>query len=315
MAPTTASPDAAAADTGAVATPPPDEGVFASTMRELGFDQYVQQVSPMLTEYGVRAVGAIVFLLLALWFARWVAGVARKALDRAGIEKTLAEFLSRVSRIVILIIAAVTCLSIFGVPSTMFATAIGAGGLAVGLALQGSLTNIAAGAMLAIFRPFKLGDVVVLSGHTGIVAEIDLFTTRIDTFDNRRIILPNNQVFGTIIENITHNKARRADIDVGVEYSADVDQTRAVLERAALAVPGRVSDPTPAVVLIGFGDSSVNWQVRVWVPTPDFLVARQAIAREVKYALDRAGIGIPFPQRVVHLAGSDGAKRAGLAVS
>ena len=200
-----------------------------------------------------------------------------------------------------LIIAAVTCLSIFGVPSTMFATAIGAGGLAIGLALQGSLSNIAAGAMLAIFRPFKLSDVVVLSDHTGTVSEIDLFTTRLDTFDNRRIIIPNSQVFGKVIENITHNKVRRAEVKVGVDYSADPDETRKVLMAAAQGVPGRATEPEPAVVLDAFGDSSVNWIVRVWAPTPDFLKVRDAANREVWYALAKAKIGIPFPQRVLHI--------------
>lgn len=310
MAPTTA-PSGGDAETAAASTQSSsDQGFFGSLIHDVGVDEYVAKVSPLLTEYGVRAIGAIVFLLLSLWAARWASKATRRALDRAGIEATLAAFLSKVARIVILVIAAVTCLSIFGVPSTMFATAIGASGLAVGLALQGSLTNIAAGAMLAIFRPFKISDVVVLSGHTGTVAEIDLFTTRIDTFDNRRIILPNNQVFGAIIENITHNPVRRADVDVGVDYSADVDKTRSVLEQAAKSVPGRVNDPEPMVVLSGFGDSAVNWQVRVWSPTPDFLQVRQATAREIKYALDKAGIGIPFPQRVVRVIGSGPEKPA-----
>lgn len=307
MAQTPSPSDVAATDAADTTQAPASEGgLFDSTMRDLGLDDYVQQVSPLLTEYGVRAVGAIVFLLIAIWFARWVAGVTRRALDRAGIEATLAAFLSKVTRITIMVIAVVTCLSIFGVPSTMFATAIGAGGLAIGLALQGSLTNIAAGAMLAIFRPFKLGDIVVLSGYTGTIAEIDLFTTRMDTFDNRRIILPNNQIFGAIIENISHNKVRRTDVDVGVEYSADIDETRQVLERAALSVPGRAPEPLPSVVLSGFGESSVNWQVRVWTVPPDFLAVRQATAREIKYALDQAGIGIPFPQRVLHMADQRG---------
>ncbi len=284
---------------------PARAGVVSSAFERLGVGGYMDRISPLLTEYGVRALGAIVFLLLALWCARRAGVFVRKSLDKARIEATLAGFLASATRIVILILAVVTCLGIFGVPPTMFATAIGAGGLAVGLALQGSLTNISAGAMLAIFRPFKVGDIVAVCGHTGTIKEIDLFTTRLDTFDNRRIIIPNNQVFGSIIENVTHNDVRRADVDVGVEYSADIDRTREVLEGAARGVPGRAAEP-PTVVLGSLGDSSVNWQVRVWAPKGEYLNVRQATVREVKRALEGAGIGIPFPQRVVHVRGAVG---------
>ncbi len=292
----------AASDAALDSAPAGSPGIIRGTLEHLGVDQYVDRVAPLLTEYGVRAAGAVVFLLLSLWVARRVSVITRRSLDKARIEATLAAFLANAARVVILILAVVTCLGIFGVPSTMFATAIGAGGLAIGLALQGSLTNISAGAMLAVFRPFKLGDIVTICGHTGTIREIDLFTTRLDTFDNRRIIIPNNQVFGSIIENNTHNDLRRADIDVGVDYSADLDRTREILERAAGAVPGRAADP-PVVVLKSLGDSSVNWQVRVWTPKTEYLNVRQATVREVKRALDDAGIGIPFPQRVVHVRG------------
>lgn len=272
------------------------------TLHELGVDQYFERISPLLTEYGVRAVGAIVFLIVALFFAKWIANVVRRALERARIEATLVSFLSKTIRIFILVLAVITCLSIFGVPSTMFATTIGAAGLAIGLALQGSLSNIAAGAMLALFRPFRLGDVVVLSDYTGKVIEIDLFTTRLDTGDNRRIIIPNSAVFGKVIENVTYNPVRRAEIKIGVDYAADLDHTRRVLEEAAARVPGRSEDPAPRVVLDSFGDSAVNWSIWVWAPNAEFLNVREATAREAWYALEKAGIGIPFPQRVLHLA-------------
>lgn len=294
-------------DPAATAPPAADApaGRLDAVLNEFGVDGYMERVSPLLTEYGFRAVGAIVFLLFSLWFAKWVGNLVRRGLERGRVEITLVAFLSKAARIAIVVMAVVTCLSIFGVPSTMFATAIGAAGLAIGLGLQGSLSNISAGAMLAIFRPFRIGDVVVLSGHTGKVAEIDLFTTRIDTGDNRRIILPNSEVFGKVIENMTYNPVRRTEFVVGVDYGADLDRTRAVLEEAVQKTPGRAITPAPAVVLSGFGDSAVNWTIWVWAAKADFLSVKQAAAREVWYALEKAGIGIPFPQRVVHFHDMD----------
>jgi small conductance mechanosensitive channel len=143
--------------------------------------------------------------------------------------------------------------------------------------------------------------VINVAGQLGTVNEIELFTTTIDTFDNRRIIIPNSAIFGSVIENISHHPRRRADVDVGVDYSADIDRTREVLERAAASVEGVLEDPAPAVILLGLGASSVDWSVRVWANSDKFGAVKQATTRAVKMALDEAGIGIPFPQMDVHL--------------
>lgn len=274
---------------------------FDAAMRSGDVDQVVGLLTEFLVEYGVRAIGALVFLVVAMIVGRMAGGFVTSALQRAHIELTLAQFLGKIVRILVLVLGVVTCLGIFGVPMTSFAAVIGAAGLGVALALQGSLANVAAGVSLALFRPFRVGDVVVLQGFTGVVKDIDLFTTRMDTFENRRIIIPNGKIFGDVIENITYNPVRRVEVPVGVEYSADLDRTRQVLIAAAEAVPGRVNDPAPTVVLNGLGASSVDWLVRVWCPKDDFLKVKDAATREVKGALDRAGIGIPFPQRVVHM--------------
>jgi small conductance mechanosensitive channel len=187
-------------------------------------------------------------------------------------------------------------LGTFGVKTTSFAAVLGAAGLAVGLALQGTLSNFAAGVMLLIFRPFKVGDTVDIGGKRGKVDEIDIFFTILDTPDNRRFILPNGQVFGAAIENVTFHAIRRADVLVGTDYAADLDETRAVLEAAAALVPGQSPDKPSQVVLVGMGASSIDWEVRVWAPKDTFLDVLQASRRAVKQALDSAGIGIPFPQ-------------------
>jgi len=155
--------------------------------------------------------------------------------------------------------------------------------------------------MLLIFRPYKVGDVVNVAGNLGKVFEIELFTTSIDTFDNRRFIVPNSSIFGAVIENITYHPKRRADIAVGTDYSADIDETREILEAAVRRVPEVLADPEPEVVLQELGGSSVNWQVRGWARNEDFAVAKQGITRAVKIALDDARISIPFPQMDVHV--------------
>lgn len=155
--------------------------------------------------------------------------------------------------------------------------------------------------MLLIFRPFKVGDVVSVSGVTGTVCEIDLFVTTFDTPDNRRIIVPNGSIFGSTIENISHHTTRRVDVAVGSDYGADIDTTREVLLQAAANVEHAHTDPPPSVVLSELGASSIDWTVRVWVDAANYWAVKDALTRAVKYALDQANIGIPFPQMDVHV--------------
>jgi len=252
-------------------------------------------------EGGMRVALVLIILFIALTVAGWASAATRSSLARLRFDPTLAKFISRLARWGILLMAGLSCLSYFGIETTSVAAVIGAAGLAIGLAFQGTLSNFAAGAMLLLFRPFKVGDVVNVAGQVGIVDEISIFTTILDTFDNRRIIIPNGTVFSGTIENITHHSQRRADVDVGVDYAADVDRTREVLTAAAAGVEGTLSDPEPAVILLGLGASSVDWSVRVWANAADFGAVKQATIRAVKNALDEAGIGIPFPQMDVHL--------------
>ncbi|MFG0330842.1 MAG: mechanosensitive ion channel family protein [Phycisphaerales bacterium] len=269
--------------------------------------EYWDQIAPVATTWGIRVLGALVFLIVAWIVAAWIGRTTWRAFERAKLDPTLGRFFSNLAKWGVLVLAGLGCLGIFGIETTSFAAVLAAMGLAIGLAMQGTLGNFSAGVMLLIFRPFKVGQYVTIAGESGTIYEIELFSTTLDTPDNRRLIIPNGSVYGQKIENITYHPRRRADIDVGVEYAADIDQTRAVLEAAANSVEGRLDDPAPQVVLNGLGDSSVNWTVRVWAPTPDFLAVKQATVRAVKIALDDAGIGIPFPQLDVHLdrAGRD----------
>src|SRR5690606_4489773 len=173
--------------------------------------------------------------------------------------------------------------------------------LAVGLAFQGTLGNFAAGAMLLIFRPFKVGDVIRAGGEIGKVTEIELFTTELTTADNRRIIVPNGKIFGDTIENISHHETRRIEVSVGTDYAADTRRTRDILLEATGKVTTLLSDPAPVAVLAELGDSAVSWKVRAWCKSDDYWGALEALTEEVKLSLDAAKIGIPYPQLDVHL--------------
>ncbi|QDS97451.1 mechanosensitive ion channel family protein [Adhaeretor mobilis] len=251
--------------------------------------------------YGLRAAFVLVLMVLAWTLSSWASSLVRTAMRRVKFDETLTKFLAKLVRWIILLLAGLTCLSYFGVETTSFAAVIGAAGLAIGLAFQGTLSNFAAGAMLLIFRPYKVGDVVNVAGNIGKVFEIELFTTSIDTFDNRRFIIPNSEIFGATIENITFHPRRRAEVAVGTDYAADLDHTREVLEAAVRRVPEVLADPEPEVVLQELGGSSVNWSVRGWARNDDFSKTKQGITRAVKLALDEAQISIPFPQMDVHL--------------
>jgi small conductance mechanosensitive channel len=269
---------------------------WAMNYQKLGLDEWTF----VGMYYGTRVLFVFILMTLAWTASSWASGAVRAALTRVKFDETLTIFLAKLVRWLILLLVTLTCLSYFGVETTGFAAVIGAAGLAIGLAFQGTLSNFSAGAMLLIFRPYKVGDEVNVAGYTGTVREIELFTTAIDTPDNRRVVVPNSSIFGAVIENITHHAVRRASVDVGTAYNADIDETRRVLERAVRTVPLIVTEPAPAVVLTELGASSVNWSVRGFARREQYGEAKQALIRAVKVALDQAGIGIPFPQMEIH---------------
>lgn len=255
----------------------------------------------LVTAYAIPALKALLILLAGFVVAGWVRGATRRGLERARVEPTVSAFTGNLARWGVLALALVAVLGMFGVETASFAVVIGAMGLAIGLALQGTLGNAASGFMLLIFRPFKVGDVVNAAGVTGKVIEVELFSTALDTPDNRRMIVPNGAIFGSTIENMSHHATRRVDVSVGVSYDADIGLTRGVLLDAARRVEGGLADPAPEAVLGGLSDSSVDWTVRLWVRSGDFWAVRDELTERVKNALDRAAIGIPFPQMDVHV--------------
>ncbi|MCB9730181.1 MAG: mechanosensitive ion channel [Deltaproteobacteria bacterium] len=256
----------------------------------------------LLATWGIRIFGVLVLLWVAVRLANAAQAAVARALSKSRLDEMLASFFARATRWMVLLVAILAVLSIFGIETTSVAAVLGAASLAVGLAFQGTLASFAAGVMLLVFRPFKLGDLVSTGGVTGVVKAIDLFTTALDTPDNRRFILPNSTVFGATIENMSHHGFRRVDVTVGVAYDADIDRTREVLDSAAAAIPGRRADLGHQIFLESLGDSAVVWQVRVWADVAVYWDVWQATTRAAKRALDDAGISIPFPQLDVHLA-------------
>jgi small conductance mechanosensitive channel len=254
------------------------------------------------TTYGIKVLGAIALFATAIWISRLVNRVCQATMQKAKLDITLSRFIGNIIRWTILAISFVSILGIFGVETTSFAAAIAASGLAIGLAFQGTLANFAAGVILLIFRPFKTGHFISVGGHAGTVFEIDLFTTKIDTVDNRRIIIPNTNVFGSVIENMSEHNTRRIDLAIATPFCADVETTREIFKAAATQVPGVLPIPELEVVLIGFGPSCVDWAVRAWVKTDDYWRLREELLVQIKKGLDTARISIPFPQLDVHIS-------------
>ena len=267
----------------------------------MNIEQLLEQLQLIATQWGIKVVGVLVAATVGLMVANSLSGRLRKTLEARKFDLTLTRFFANLVRYAILAGVALGCMGVFGIETTSFAGLIAAAGLAIGLAFQGTLSNFAAGVMLLIFRPFKVGDYVKVAGIDGTVEQIELFTCEFKSLDNRRVVVPNSAIFGATINNVTHYPIRRVDVDVGCAYDADIDACRAVFDQVVANVPGAIKAPAPQVFLSGLGASSVDWQLRVWCNTPDYWDVYQATIRDAKKALAAANIGIPFPQMDVHL--------------
>jgi len=301
-------PTPGAADPASLGSIPVKDDSLISTLQSLKWPETQEEWESVLLLVSFRVLlpllGVLLAFVLGLFAAKQIRKAAERALTKARIEITLARFLSKVASWTFIGLVILTILSTVGVNITSLAALLGATGLAVGLAIQGALTNLSAGVMLLIFRPYRLGDVVRLDGELGTVADIELFTTRIDTLDNRRIILPNSKIYGNKIENLTKNPQRRIEVPVGVSYQADFEATRRALDAAIGRIPSILQNPAPVAVATGFGDSAVMWEVRIWCAPADVVAVRSAAVGAIKHALADHGIEIPFPQRDLHLNGA-----------
>lgn len=270
-------------------------GLFAAFLWSTALD-----LGPrLLAALAILAIGYIVARLAGDWVRRIVVGTSR-------IDSTLAPVASAALRYAILIFVVVAALGQLGVQTTSVLAILGAAGLAIGLALQGTLSNIAAGIMLLWLRPFKEGDYIETGSAAGTVREIGLFATRIDTYDGIYRFVPNASLWNTPVFNYTRNPSRMTDIAIGIGYGSDIDKARQVMLELARSDSRVRSDPAPDVFVDNLGDSAVVLRYRVWIDTANFWPVQRALIEEAKRRLDAAGIEIPFPQRVMHLVG-DGA--------
>ncbi len=254
--------------------------------------------------WGLKLVGALAVWIVGRWLANKLGRLVQSVLERRKMDATISRFLGTVVRWLLLVVVVLAILGMVGIETASLAAVLAAAGFAVGMALQGNLSNFAAGVLLVLFRPFRVGDVVEVSGQTGKVDAIDLLVTTLDTPDNRRVFIGNSAVLGSIIVNYTHNPLRRVDVPVGTDYAADLKATRSALERAIERVGTKVDGEPHQVFLSGLGASSIDWQVRVWCRREDYFACLEETVQAVKDSLDEAGIGIPFPQMDVHVDGA-----------
>ncbi len=250
---------------------------------------------------GLRLLGALILLLIGLRIASALAGWIGRALQRSSIEPTAALFLGRVVQVALQVVMLLAVVQVLGVPMTSMIAVLGAAGLAIGLALKDSLSNIASGVMLVTLRPFKVGDVVTINGETGKVEVVNIFQTRLRGVDNQTITLPNSLITTDSIINLTPDVQRRIELIIGIGYANDIDVARAAALKIMHADERVLAEPAPDVLVYELGESSVNLGIRCHVANSDFFVTKCDLMENIKKAFDVANIGIPFPQREIRI--------------
>ena len=252
--------------------------------------------------WGGRTVIALLVLFVGIRLAKWLAGLAERGMTRSHIEPTAVSFLRKVVYVALLVVLALTVLqAIFGVAPTSMIAVLGAAGLAIGLALKDSLSNVASGVMLVSLKPFRVGHIVTINGVTGKVEDVSIFQTRLRGADNQVIVMPNSLITTDSIINLTPDTMRRVEIVVGIGYGDDIDHARRVIEEIFAADGRLLAEPPPDVMVYGLGDNSVNLGVRCHVANADWFAVKCALTEQIKKRFDAEGISIPYPQRDVHM--------------
>ncbi|MEX1311803.1 MAG: mechanosensitive ion channel domain-containing protein, partial [Candidatus Sulfomarinibacteraceae bacterium] len=252
-------------------------------------------------QWGLKVVGAIAVLVIGRMVAGMIRSSVRKAMTKADVEVTLIPFVASLVYYTVLAVVVIAVLSLFGIQTTSLVAVLGAAGLAVGLALQGTLSNFAAGVMLLMFRPFKVGDFVEIGGIAGSVVAVKIFSTVIKTGDNIMITVPNSQVWGGTIKNYNGFDTRRIDLVMGIDYGDDIQTAMDTIQKIVTGHDKVLAEPAPVIAVSNLGDSSVDLVVRPWVNGADYWSVRFDLTRQLKEGLEAAGCSFPFPQRDVHM--------------
>lgn len=261
----------------------------------------IAKLTDMVGDFAINLSIALLIFVATLFVSKWVSGVVRRALSKVrGFrhDPTVLSFAVQVVRVIVLIVGLIAVLQRLGVQTTSIIAVLGAASLAVGLALQGTLSNVAAGVMLLVLRPYRVGHVVNLGGNTGVVQRLDLFTTQLSDGNNVKIVVPNSKVLGDVILNLSGQKTRRVEIRFGVGYGANLNQVRDLLQTMSAAHEKVLDDPAPWAGVTALRDSAVEMTVHAWVKSDDHFQTQADLLQAGKEALDAAGIEIPFPHQV-----------------
>ena len=268
-------------------------------------ENVTNQLVAFVTTYGLQIIGAIIILIVG----RIVAGIGRrivvKILEKAKTDSAIISFVGSMVFFLVLTFAILAALAKFGIQTASFVAILGAAGFAIGFALQGSLANFAAGVLILVLRPFRVGDLIEGAGQFGTVKDIQLFTTILATPDNIKVMVPNGKLFGDIIRNISGYDTRRVDLVIGIGYTSDIQKAHDVMMNVIKEDSRVLTDPATQIAVSELGDSSVNFVVRPWVKKEDYWGVKFDLTRKIKEAFDENGIEIPFPQRVIHTVSTD----------
>ncbi len=268
---------------------------------DIDWQKYLDMFVDQAIAWAPNIVIAILIFFVGRIAVRMVRGVVRRVMRRAKTDETLVLFMSNILYAGLMAFVVIAALGKLGVRTDSLVAILATAGLAVGFALQGSLGNFAAGVMLIMFRPFKIGDVVEAGGVTGVVEDIQVFSTIMRTPDNKKVIVPNGGITGGVITNYSGNATRRVDLVAGIGYGDDAAQAKQILEEILDKHPLVLKDPAPGVALIELADSSVNFNVRPWCKTDDYWTVYSEVTEQIKLRFDAAGISIPYPQQDVHM--------------
>ena len=268
---------------------------------DIDWQEILSKLEEIAWAWGPKVAGALGTLVGGWIAAKIVRAILRRAMTRAKVDSTLVGFIANLAYMGLITFVFIAAIGVMGVDTNSFVAVMAAAGLAIGFALQGSLSNCAAGVMIILFRPFKTGDFIEGGGIVGVVEEILVFSTIMKTPDNKRIIVPNANMTGANIINYSANPTRRVDLMFGIGYDDDIKKAKEIFERIVADHPLVLKDPEPQIVVGELADSSVNFHVRPWCKTDDYWTVYFDIMERVKLALDEEGISIPFPQRDIHV--------------
>ena len=275
----------------------------SDNLPDFGFDWAEVWIMVQTTgvDFAMRLIIAFIIFYVGKWVVKLVVKAMLKAMQKAEMDVTLRRFIANIAQALLMVFVIIAAIDYLGIQAASLIALLGAAGLAVGLALQGSLSNFASGVLIVLFRPYKVGDWIEGGGISGAVEDVQILTTVLKTGDNKRVIIPNSQIMGSTITNYSANETRRVDLVVGVSYSDDLDQVRNELESLVAADDRILDDPAVMIAVSELADSSVNFVVRPWVKTSDYWGVYFSLTEAIKKRFDDVGISIPFPQQDVYI--------------